>query len=63
MVKRVDSEPKADIFRPEKQQREKKIKPESDCIQHFPIDSEQQTDTVRLVPNQSENGKYNVIPG
>ena len=28
----------------------------------FPIDVEQQTDSVRLVPNQSENVKYNLIP-
>ena len=33
------------------------IKPESDCIYHF---SMKQTD-VRLFPNQSENGKYNLI--
>ena len=33
---------------------------ESECIYHAPIDLEQQTD-VRLVPNQSENGKYNLI--
>ena len=32
----------------------------SDCIYHFPIDFEQQTD-VRLVPNQSEIGNYNLI--
>ena len=33
----------------------------SDYIYRFPIHVEQQTDTVRLVPNQSENGKYNLI--
>ena len=32
----------------------------SDCIYQFPIDFEQQTD-VRLVPNQSVHGKYNLI--
>ena len=31
------------------------------CIYHFPVDLEQQTDSVRSVPNQSENGKYNMI--
>ena len=30
------------------------IKPESDCINHSPIDLEQQTD-VDLIPDQSEN--------
>ena len=29
----------------------------------FPIDLKQQTDTVRFVSNQSENGKYNLISG
>ena len=37
------------------------IKPKSDCIYHLPIDLEHQTDSVRLVPNQSENGTYNLI--
>ena len=36
------------------------IKPISDCIYHLPIDLEQQMD-VRLVPNQSEDGKYILI--
>ena len=31
------------------------------CIYHFPIDLDQQTNSVRLVLNQSENGKYNLI--
>ena len=34
---------------------------EKDCIYHFPIDLEQQTDTVRLVQNQSVHGEYNLI--
>ena len=34
---------------------------ESDCIYHFPTNLEQQMDSVRLVPNQSENDKYNLI--
>ena len=29
-------------------------------IHPFPIDLEEQTD-IRLIPNQSENGKYNII--
>ena len=34
------------------------IKPKSDCIYHFPIDLEQQTESVPsfAVSNQSENG-------
>ena len=37
-----------------------KNNPKSDCIYHYPIDLEQQTD-VRLLPNQSVHGKYNLI--
>ena len=37
-----------------------RLKLKSDYIYHFPIDLEQQPD-VRLVPNQSEYGKYNLI--
>ena len=39
----------------------KQIKPKSDCIYHPPTDLEQETDSVRLVPNQSENSKYNLF--
>ena len=39
------------------------INPISDCIYHFSIYLEQKTDNVRLDPNQSENGKYNLISG
>ena len=39
------------------------IKLKSDCIYHAPIDLEQQTDVSVGVPNQSENGKYNLISG
>ena len=33
-----------------------KIKPKWDCIYHFSVDLEQQMDSVRLVPNQSDFG-------
>ena len=37
------------------------ITSKSDCIYHFPIDFEPRD--FRLVPNQSENDKYNLISG
>ena len=36
------------------------MKPKSDCIYHFLIDLKP-NGAVRLVPNQPENGKYNLI--
>ena len=40
-----------------------KINPKLDIIYYFPIDLQQQTDGVRLIPNQSVHGKYNLISG
>ena len=37
------------------------IKPKSDCIYHFPIDLKHKETRPFAVPNQSENGKYNLI--
>ena len=36
------------------------IKPESDCIHHFPIDLEPNERPLAVL-NQSKNGKYNLI--
>ena len=37
------------------------IKPKSDCIYHFPIDLEPNGPCLLAVPNESENGIYNLI--
>ena len=37
------------------------INPNSDCIYHFPIDLEPNGQCPFAVPNQLENGKYNLI--
>ena len=37
------------------------INPESDCIDHAPIDLETNGECPFAVPNQPENGKYNLI--